>query len=276
MPRICLDLIADPGRQSQLKSASQGRFLCRYFSYLFDLFDTSHGVDRRRARGPVKPAAIAPRGGTHYLRSMSLDYALSAFVTLLVIVDPAGLAAIFIGVTEGLSTKERRSVGLRASVIAGAILIGTALIGDQLLRRLGIGLPAFQIAGGLLLFWIAADMVYGTRTERDSRTAEEVADEHIRNIAAFPLAIPMMAGPGAIAATVLLSGRAPNALALVALIGVIVAVCAITMLTFLFALPIKRALGVTGNIVLARLLGVILAALAVQYVIDGVRSVLKS
>lgn len=206
---------------------------------------------------------------------MNLDFIVSAFVTLAVVLDPIGLAPIFIAVTEGLSSKERRSVGLRASLIAGIILIGTALVGDALLRRLSITLPAFQIAGGLLLFWIAAEMVYGTRTERESKTAEEVADEHIRHIAAFPLAIPLMAGPGAIAATVLLSGRAGNWMTLGALIGIIVVVCALAMLVFLFASRIKSVLGVTGNIVLSRLLGVILAALAVQYVIDGVRMAMK-
>ena len=210
-----------------------------------------------------------------YLRWMNLDFIFSAFVTLVVVLDPVGLAPIFIGITEGLSSNERRSVGLRACLIAGTILVGTALIGDALLRRLGITLPAFQIAGGLLLFSIAAEMVYGTRTERDSKTAEEVADEHVRNLAAFPLAIPMMAGPGAIAATVLLSGRTGDWMTLGALIVIIVAVCALALLVFLFASRIKNALGVTGNIVLSRLLGVILAALAVQYVIDGVRMVLK-
>ena len=211
-----------------------------------------------------------------YLRWMNLDFIFSAFVTLVVVLDPVGLAPIFIGITEGLSSNERRSVGLRACLIAGTILVGTALIGDALLRRLGITLPAFQIAGGLLLFSIAAEMVYGTRTERDSKTAEEVADEHVRNLAAFPLAIPMMAGPGAIAATVLLSGRTGDWMTLGALIVIIVAVCALALLVFLFASWIKNALGVTGNIVLSRLLGVVLAALAVQYVIDGIRTVLKS
>ncbi|MCX7308834.1 MAG: MarC family protein [Afipia sp.] len=207
---------------------------------------------------------------------MNIDYILSAFVTLLVVIDPVGLAAIFIGLTEGISADRRRSVGWRACLIAGAILIGTALIGDTLLRRLGITLPAFHIAGGLLLFWIAAEMVYGTRNEHDSRTAEKVADEHVRNIAAFPLAIPMMAGPGAIAATVLLSGLARDSATLAVLVGIIVAVCALTMLAFLFAGRIKNVLGATGNIVLSRLLGVVLAGLAVQYVIDGVRAVIKS
>jgi len=207
---------------------------------------------------------------------MALDFILSAFVTLAVVVDPIGLAPIFIGVTEGLSAAERRSVGWRACLIAGVILIGAALIGDGLLRRLSITLPAFQIAGGLLLFWVAADMVLGTRNKRESKTAEQAVDEHIRNIAAFPLGIPLMAGPGAIAASVLLAGRAGDWMMLGALLGIIAVICALTFVVFLFAGRIKHALGITGNVVLSRLLGVILAALAAQYVIDGVRAVIKS
>ena len=192
---------------------------------------------------------------------MAFDFILSAFVTLAVVVDPVGLAPIFIGVTEGLSAAERRSVGWRACGIAGAILIGAALVGDVLLRRLSITLPAFQIAGGLLLFWIAADMVYGTRSQREGKTAEQAVDEHIRNIAAFPLAIPLMAGPGAIAASVLLAGRAGGWINLSALLAIIVAICMLTFVVFLFAGRIKHALGITGNVVLSRLLGVILACL---------------
>ena len=204
-----------------------------------------------------------------------LDYLISAFVTLVVVVDPIGLAPIFIAVTHGLPASAKRQVGLRASVIAGIILAGAALAGDALLRRLGIGLPAFQIAGGLLLFWIAAEMVYGSRSERESRDAEQAVEEHVRNIAAFPLAIPLMAGPGAIAATVLLAGAAKTPERLTALIGVIVVVCVLTLLVFFFAGRIERVLGITGKIVLSRLLGIILAALAVQYVIDGLREALK-
>jgi multiple antibiotic resistance protein len=206
---------------------------------------------------------------------MHLDFVISAVVTLLVVVDPIGLAPIFIGITHGLPSASRRAVALRACLIAGAILIGTAVIGSDLLRRLGITLQAFEISGGLLLFWIAAEMVYGTRSERESKAAEQAVEEHIRIIAAFPLAIPLMAGPGAISATVLLAGQVREPTMWAMLAGVIVAVCAMTFVVFLFASAIKRALGTTGNIVLSRLLGVILAALAVQYVIDGVRVVMS-
>jgi multiple antibiotic resistance protein len=206
---------------------------------------------------------------------MVLEYAVSAFVTLAIVVDPIGLAPIFVGITSGLPASARRSVAWRACVIAAAILVGAAAIGDVLLKKLAISLPAFQISGGLLLFWIAAEMVYGRRSERDTRTTEQAVEEHVRHLAAFPLAIPLMAGPGAIAATVLLAGLARDAATWAALIGVILAVIALTFVGFLFANPIKRALGITGNIVLSKLLGLILAALAVQYVIDGVRAVLK-
>ena len=206
---------------------------------------------------------------------MPLDYAISALVTLFVVVDPVGLAPAFLAVTGDLPPQGKRQVALRASAIAAAILIGTALIGDWLLTTLGIGIPAFRIAGGLLLFSIASEMVLGVRTGRQSRDAEQAIEEHVSNVAAFPLAIPLMAGPGAITATVLLSGRSGGQSSEVAiLLGVIVVVCAISSLIFLVASRIERLLGITGNILLSRLLGVILAALAVQFVIDGVKAVL--
>src|ERR1700674_3777470 len=182
---------------------------------------------------------------------MPLDFLVSAFVTLLVVVDPLGLAPTFLAVTSGLPARARLHVGLRAPLIAGAILIGAALFGQWLLTRLGISLPAFRIAGGLLLFSIASEMVFGVRNERQTRTAEQAIEEQVRNIAAFPLAVPLMAGPGAITATVLL--------------GVIVVVVGISALVFFAAGYIGRLVGVTANVVLSRLLGVLLAALAVQY-----------
>jgi multiple antibiotic resistance protein len=207
---------------------------------------------------------------------MPLDYAISALLTLFVVVDPVGLVPTFLAVTEDLPRRARRSVAVRASIIAGVVLIGTALIGDWLLHTLSISLPAFRIAGGLLLFSIASEMVFGVRIRRESQTAEEAVEEHVRNIAAFPLAIPLLAGPGAITATVLLAGRANGNLMLIAvLIAVVVLVAAACFVAFLFAERIGRAIGLTGNIVLSRLLGVLLAALAVQYVVDGVRAVLN-
>jgi multiple antibiotic resistance protein len=203
---------------------------------------------------------------------MSGDFLLSAFVTLIVVVDPIGLAPGFLALTHGMPRSTRRSVALRASLIACVILIGAAFFGDWLLRALAITLPAFRIAGGLLLFSIAFEMVFGVRIERQSRTAELAIEEHARHIAAFPLAIPLIAGPGAITATVLLAGRAGgDQVTLAALVGVIVLVIAACIAVFFVADRIRRLLGTTGNIVLSRLLGVILAALAVQFVVDGVR-----
>ena len=124
---------------------------------------------------------------------MPLEFLISALVTLLVVVDPIGLVPTFIGITYGLPAKARLNVALRACVIAAAILAGSALVGDWLLRTLSISLPAFRIAGGLLLFSIASEMVFGVRLERQSREAEEAIEERVRNIAAFPLAIPLMA-----------------------------------------------------------------------------------
>jgi multiple antibiotic resistance protein len=206
---------------------------------------------------------------------MPLDTLVSAFVTLLLVVDPLGLVPTFLAVTEGLPTKARRQVAARASLIAALVLAGAAIGGDWLFRTVGISLPAFRIAGGLLLFSVASEMVFGVRIERQSKAAEQALEEHVRNIAAFPLAIPSMAGPGAIAATVLLAGRTDGNLAAFAiLLAVICAVVAICYVAFAAAGRIGRALGTTGNVVLSRLLGVLLAALAVQYVIDGIRAVL--
>ena len=205
---------------------------------------------------------------------MPIEFAISALVTLLVVVDPVGLAPTFLAVTDGLPPQHRRQVAFRASLIAAAILFGAALAGDWLLRTLGITLPAFRIAGGLLLFSLAFEMVFGLRIERQTHAAEQAMEEHVRNVAAFPLAIPLLAGPGAITATVLLAGQAGGrAVPLTVLIGVIVIVAAACLVTFLVAERIGKLLGITGNIVLSRLLGVILAALAVQYVLDGIRAV---
>jgi multiple antibiotic resistance protein len=206
---------------------------------------------------------------------MPLEFLISALVTLLVVVDPIGLVPSYLAVTHGLPKRARRNVALRAALIAAVILAGSALIGDWLLRTLSIGLPAFRIAGGLLLFSIASEMVFGVRIERQSRQAEEAIEEHVRNVAAFPLAIPLMAGPGAITATVLLAGRSEgDPMRLTILLAVIAFVAMLCAAVFLLCTHIGRLLGVTGNIVLSRLLGVLLAALAVQFVVDGVRAAL--
>lgn len=206
---------------------------------------------------------------------MPLDYLVSALVTLLVVVDPVGLAPIFLAVTHDVPQTARRRIAVRACIVAGGILAGTALVGNWLLAKLGITLPAFRIAGGLLLFAVASEMVFGVRIARQSKQAEDALEEHVRNVAAFPLAIPLMAGPGAITATLLLAGQAGGQPVLLAsLLGVVAVVVAACLVVFLLASRIDRLLGITGNVVASRLLGVILAALAVQFVIDGVRAVL--
>ena len=202
-----------------------------------------------------------------------IDYTLTALTTLMVTVDPPGLAPIFLSLTLGMTALERRSVALRASLIAAGIMIGFAFLGASVLKTLGIGFPAFRIAGGFLLFWIAFEMIFQTRNQRKSNVARTAIDEdHIRNVAAFPLAIPLMSGPGTITATMLLAGSAKGDPAkLGGLTFVIMLVCLATFLVFLVAERLSKLLGITGNLVLTRLLGVILAALAVQFVIDGVK-----
>ena len=172
-----------------------------------------------------------------------LDFLASAFVTLLVVVDPLGLATIFLAVTGGLSPRERLHVSTRACFFAFTILAGAAIIGDQLLDALGISLPAFRIAGGLLLFSIASEMVFGVRIQREAKTAAQALEEHVHNVAAFPLAIPLMAGPGAITATLLLAGKAHgDIMLLVMLIGVIAAVCIVCFAVYQLAGRVRAVL----------------------------------
>ena len=166
---------------------------------------------------------------------MIRDFTASALATLLVTLDPPGLAPIFLALTEGMADGERRQVALRACLIAFAILTFFALGGGEILRLLGIGLPAFRIAGGMLLFWIAFEMVFQARGERKAQAAQSaITIDRIRNVAAFPLAMPLLAGPGAITAAILLAGRAgsdPRLLAiLIALVGAVLACCALVFL----------------------------------------------
>src|SRR5580700_5840726 len=160
------------------------------------------------------------------------DFTSSTLATLLVTLDPPGLAPIFVSLTLGMVESERRQVALRACLIAFAIMAFFALGGGAMLNLLGIGLPAFRIAGGLLLFWIAFEMVFQSRGQRKAETAQNaVTMDRIRDLAAFPLAIPLLAGPGAITAAILLAGRAnsdPRLLAiLIALVGAVLACCAL-------------------------------------------------
>ncbi|MCJ8141628.1 MarC family protein [Ancylobacter sp. A5.8] len=207
-----------------------------------------------------------------------LDYLISAAITMLVVIDPIGLAPIFLAVTSGLSREERRVVAWRSSGIALGILVVFGVVGAPMLAALGITLPAFRIAGGLLLFTISFEMVFGQRHERRIEPGETMArDSLLRNLAVFPLAIPLMAGPGAITAMMLLAGEAkgdPTKLAILFIITVLVV--AASLAVYLAAERMDRLLGVTGNAILSRLLGVLLAALAVQFVIDGIRAAFLS
>lgn len=198
----------------------------------------------------------------------------NAVATLLVTVDPVGLAPIFVALTQGLSPSARREVGFRAVLISTVILWLTALVGEPFMAMLGITLPAFHIAGGILLFVIAFEMVFERRTERKQSSARNAIDtDHIRNLAAFPLAIPLMAGPGSITATILIAGQVEGSLIQTAILMCVIAgVMMSCLVVFLMSGPIDRLLGTTGRIVLTRILGVILAALAIQFVADGITS----
>ncbi|HUO02921.1 MAG TPA: MarC family protein [Rhizomicrobium sp.] len=199
-------------------------------------------------------------------------FMISALVTLFVVIDPVGLGPIFIGLTAGLQPQVKRKIGLEACVITFFVLAGSALFGDWLLARLGISLAAFRIAGGLLLFAIAFEMVFGHRVERKADNAGRSA-----HIAAFPLAIPLMAGPGAITAMVLLAGRTGGTTTGFAiLIGIMALMLAIAYVVFLTSSYLEKLLGAQGEAVFGRLLGVLLASLAVQYVADGVLALGKT
>lgn len=205
------------------------------------------------------------------------DALLNAFVTLLVTVDPFGLAPLFLALTAGMGRAERNQVAVRASLIGLGVLVLFALAGSAILGLLGITLPAFRVAGGLLLFYIAFEMIFERRQERHERSAERATTrDMIADVATFPLAIPLIAGPGAISATVLLSGSFAGAASLVALNLIIAAVIAVTYAVFVLAERIERFLGETGRSILTRLLGVLLAALAVQFVADGTRALVNA
>ena len=198
---------------------------------------------------------------------------LSAFVTLFVVIDPPGCAPIYAGLTKGASPQQARSMALRATFIAAIILLIFALFGQQLLGALHIELNSFRIAGGLMLFFIAFDMVFEKRTQRREERAEKVAaTPEIEDVSVFPMAMPMLAGPGAIAAVMLLmneAGGEPEKV--VQVLAALAAVLIITAAALVAAGPLIRLLGDKVEAVITRLLGVLLAALAAQYVIDGLK-----
>lgn len=201
------------------------------------------------------------------------DAILNAFVTILVTIDPPGLAPLFLAVTRGMNREERQQVSVRASIIGFAVMALFAVAGAAILSVFGITLPAFRVAGGFLLFYIAFEMVFEKRQDRKEKISDAaITKDMIHNIAAFPLAIPLIAGPGAISATVLLSGSFQGWLAQAMLVAIIAICLGLTYVVFVLAERIDGFLGQTGRSILTRLLGVILAALAVQFVADGIRA----
>ena len=226
---------------------------------------------------------------------MPMDILLGVFVpalvTLLVIVDPPGCAPIFGSLTQQHSPAQRRTMAVRAVIIAAFILAAFAFVGEAFLEKLGISLNAFRIAGGLLLLGIAIEMVFEKRTERREQRAEQIAHEaadrhagdrhgamasdsvvEVEDVSVFPMAMPLLAGPGAITSVMLLMSQHgaswQGQLAVTAAIGLTLG---LTLLALLAAGPVMRVMGKTVTLVITRLLGVILTALAVQFIIDGVR-----
>jgi multiple antibiotic resistance protein len=205
------------------------------------------------------------------------EYLLNAFATLFVTIEPIGLAPIFIALTSGMPESSRRRTAISASIIAAAVLVGFALFGGPVIEFLGISLPAFRIAGGLLLFWIAFEMIFDLRAERKAAAAQAGQQPgDAASMAAFPLAVPMMAGPAAIAATIITAEAAPSTAAFVLFIAILLGIIAMCLVVFLLATRFDMLLKRTGRIVLSRLFGVVLAALAVQFVADGVKAIVAA
>ncbi|WP_176083013.1 MarC family protein [Martelella sp. HB161492] len=195
----------------------------------------------------------------------------NGFTTLMVTIDPPGLIPLFIGLTAGMNRLQRRQVAFRASVISFLLLVVFAVFGEKVLNALGISMSAFRIAGGILLFWIGVEMIFEKRQERKEKVSEvAITQDHIANIAVFPLAMPLIAGPGSISATILLGSRMHGFVANMQLIVVLLIAAVITFASLLLAGLIDRALGQTGRNILTRILGMVLTALAVQFVIDGI------
>jgi multiple antibiotic resistance protein len=194
----------------------------------------------------------------------------TAFITLAVIIDPPGCAPIFASLTRGASAAERRRLAIRSAGVAWAILMFFALLGEPLLRTLGISLSAFRLAGGIMLFMIALDMVFERRTERREERAKEIeGTPEAEDISVFPMAIPMIAGPGSIASIMLLSARADGTVAGLTVLAAMTAVILLTLAALLAAGPLMKLIGAKLEAMITRILGVILAALAVQFVLDG-------
>jgi multiple antibiotic resistance protein len=193
-------------------------------------------------------------------------FLITAFATLFVVIDPPGLIPMFIALTPGMTAARRREIGLRACIIAIVILTLFGLLGEAVLGFIGISMSAFRIAGGILLFLTALDMLFERRTQR----REGQATVHDHDPSVFPLAIPLIAGPGAIATMILLVGEAGSWQGTLAVHAVMIVVIIMAFLMFLISGPLEHVLGRTGTVVITRLLGMLLAALSVQFVIDGI------
>lgn len=201
---------------------------------------------------------------------MELEYLKDTLITLFIAIDPPGLVPIFLALTATIAPLERWKIAKQASFIAFSILAAVALGGAPLLTAIGISIPAFRIAGGLMLFYIAWEMIFNRREPRKSESAEtSVTRDQIQNIAVFPLAIPLIAGPGSITATILIASKAESIVDQATLIGALAAMIFCCWVMFRLSSPIDRLLGFTGRTILERLLGVLLAALAVQTVGEG-------
>jgi multiple antibiotic resistance protein len=196
----------------------------------------------------------------------------SALVTFLVIIDPPGCAPIFASLTRGTTAAHRRAMAIRSSLIAWGILMFFALLGRPMLQALHISLASFRIAGGIMLFMIALDMVFERRTERREKRAEEIeGTPEAEDISVFPMAIPMITGPGSIASAMLWVSRADGVAQIAVVLAAITIVILITLVTLIAAGPLMRLIGERMEAMITRILGVILAALAAQFVVDGLK-----
>ena len=200
-----------------------------------------------------------------------IELFISTFITLFVVIDPVGCAPIFAGLTAGTPASHQRSMALRSSFVATLIMLAFALIGESLLDTIGVSMPAFRIAGGIMLFLIALEMVFEKRTQRRENRAEEAKGKEHEDISVFPMGIPMIAGPGAMASVMLLMARVDGFASHAIVVAALLAVMALTLFALLVAAPLIRLVGAKIEAAITRLLGVILAALAVQFIIDGVK-----
>lgn len=197
-------------------------------------------------------------------------FLITSFVTLFVIIDPVGLLPVFVALTQGMNTQQRRAIALRATLTATAILALFALFGESVLNFIGISMPAFRVAGGILLFLTALDMLFERRSKRRQNQGDEV-DPSEDDPSIFPIAIPLIAGPGSIATVILLVGQHPGLDGFVAVMGIVVAVLLAMLAMFMVSGLLERLLGPVGINVVTRLLGMLLAALSAQFVLDGLR-----